>query len=108
MAKPFVKYRKDGYVCFTLDNRPEVECLMDEDRFEVVEFNTCWYIHQHVNSEKMYIRRHIKNECGTFVTQTLGNFILNGIESIHIHVFFKNENTLDCRKQNLSFNRNSK
>lgn len=97
-----MKYRKDGYVCFTLSNKPQYECFLDEEDYQIVEYNTCWYLHMHVRSGTFHIRRSLHIGDNKYETECLHEFLLKlPIDVEFTQVRHINVNGLDNRKNNL-------
>lgn len=104
MATAVELFRRDGVVCFTLSNKPQFKCYIDEEDYQLVEFNTCWYIHHKVDEEQhMYIRRAIYNGSTYEATEMLHDFVAGNTHKKHRAVFHLDRNGLNNTKKNLSF-----
>jgi hypothetical protein len=104
MAMAKIVWRREGTVCFTLSNKPQFECFIDEEDYQIVEHNTCWFIHIHAkNNSVKHVRRTVHLGNNQYTTESLHDFIFKrAIEERDKHIFHINTNGLDNRKNNLT------
>jgi hypothetical protein len=105
MALPTELWRENGTVCFILSNRPEIKCYLDEEDYEIVQHNKCWFTYEKKDEGLFYIRRSIYLSQKKIITQCIHEFILTNkygvLQTRDKCIYHINKIGVDNRKQNL-------